>query len=165
MSKIEQICLHSICGEEIEGSRVWMISWNHSGTLLASCGEDKTVRIWKKIDEKPFLECRSTIDDSHSRTIRCVNFSHCGKYLASASFDASIVIYTHEKLRYSLPHSLTRFYILRVERSGDEETIIFCGSSDVHEGEVNCVAWNPSDCDLLASCSDDGSIRLFQVDL
>lgn len=28
-------------------SRVWCIKWNHNGTILASCGDDKTVKLWK----------------------------------------------------------------------------------------------------------------------
>lgn len=28
--------------------RVWKVSWNHTGTVLATCGGDKTVRLWSE---------------------------------------------------------------------------------------------------------------------
>ncbi|KIH50747.1 WD domain, G-beta repeat protein [Ancylostoma duodenale] len=98
MSKVEELSVIHVNSavEGTTGSRVWMVKWNHSGSLLASCGDDKAVRIWKKIQTKPYLECRTSLEDSHSRAVRCVEFSHCGRYLASASFDASIVIYSME---------------------------------------------------------------------
>ena len=35
-------------------------------------------------------------------------------------------------------------------------------AADAHEQDVNCVAWCPSDAQCLASCSDDGDIKLWQ---
>jgi len=38
-------CIATLSGH---GDRVWDIKWNASGSLLASCGTDKTIRIWGK---------------------------------------------------------------------------------------------------------------------
>lgn len=32
-----------------------------------------------------------------------------------------------------------------------------------HREDVNCVSWNPTEAGLLASCGDDGSIKLWKV--
>ena len=34
-----------------------------------------------------------------------------------------------------------------------------------HSQDVNCVAWNPKQAGILASCSDDGDVKLWKVDL
>ena len=47
--------------------RVWCASWNPQGTLLASCGGDKIIRIWGKEGESAWEECG--IWESHSKEI------------------------------------------------------------------------------------------------
>ncbi|KAL6730254.1 hypothetical protein Aduo_001238 [Ancylostoma duodenale] len=142
MSKVEELSVIHVNSavEGTTGSRVWMVKWNHSGSLLASCGDDKAVRIWKKIQTKPYLECRTSLEDSHSRAVRCVEFSHCGRYLASASFDASIVIYSMEDGEFTESNKL-----------------------EGHESEVKCCAFSPSD-EFLATCSRDKSVWFWQMD-
>ncbi|XP_066500618.1 probable cytosolic iron-sulfur protein assembly protein ciao1 [Hoplias malabaricus] len=119
-------------------SRCWFVSWSPSGTLLASCGGDRAVRIWGKEGES--WECKSVLSDGHQRTVRKVAWSPCGNYLASASFDATTCIWK--------------------KKNDDFECLTVL---EGHENEVKCVAWAPSG-NLLATCSRDKSVWIWEVD-
>lgn len=47
MAKIQE--LMKLSGHQ---DRVWCVAWNPTGTLLASSGGDKTIRIWGKEGDK-----------------------------------------------------------------------------------------------------------------
>lgn len=71
--------------------RVWNVAWHPSGNMLATCGEDKTIRIWGH-DGKTWVN-KTILTDGHQRTIREVAWSPNGNYLASASFDGTTAIW------------------------------------------------------------------------
>ncbi|KAL2091903.1 hypothetical protein ACEWY4_011701 [Coilia grayii] len=119
-------------------SRCWYVAWNPRGTLLASCGGDRAIRIWGKEDES--WVCKCVLSDGHQRTIRKVAWSPCGNYLASASFDATTSIWK--------------------KKNNDFECLTVL---EGHENEVKCVAWSPSG-NLLATCSRDKSVWVWEVD-
>lgn len=119
-------------------SRCWFLAWNPSGTLLASCGGDKIIRIWGKEDGN--WACKSVLGDGHQRTVRKVSWSPCGNYLASASFDATTCIWIKKKEEFEVVTTL-----------------------EGHENEVKSVAWAPSG-NLLATCSRDKSVWVWEVD-
>ncbi|XP_035235922.1 probable cytosolic iron-sulfur protein assembly protein ciao1 isoform X2 [Anguilla rostrata] len=119
-------------------TRCWYVAWNPTGTLLASCGGDRAIRIWAR--EGDSWECRFVLPEGHQRTIRKVAWSPCGNYLASASFDATTCIWG--------------------KKGDDFECLTVL---EGHENEVKCVSWAPSG-SLLATCSRDKSVWVWEVD-
>ena len=126
--------------------RVWSIDFSPDGTLLASCGGDKNVRIWAKeyrqnssIEESKWF-CLAVLDEAQRRTVRCVKWSHCGRLLAATSFDATTAIWR------------------RIGKEQFELAAILEG----HENEVKAVAWNRAD-NLLATSSRDKSVWVWEA--
>jgi WD40 repeat protein len=141
--------------------RVWSIAFEpNRNELLATCSSDKTVKIWKRREEKKIIiddgdfdgkakkkvsfRCACTLDGVHERTIRSVSWSPCGRYLASASFDATVAVYQ------------------RVDEEEDEEVKFECVAAlEGHENEVKSCAWSPSG-SLLATCGRDKSVWIWE---
>ncbi|XP_058817894.1 probable cytosolic iron-sulfur protein assembly protein Ciao1 [Topomyia yanbarensis] len=120
--------------------RVWGAGWHPKGNILATCGEDKTIRIWADDDgTSQRWSAKAVLADGHTRTIRDVAWSPCGQYLASASFDATVAIWDR--------------------KSGEFE----CNATlEGHENEVKSVSWSKSGA-LLATCSRDKSVWVWEV--
>ena len=46
----------------------------------------------------------------------------------------------------------------------DQPSVELCATVDkAHDGDVNCIAWSPTEAGLLASGGDDGQIRLYKL--
>jgi WD40 repeat protein len=54
--------------------RVWHASWSPNGLFLASCGEDKVIRIWSPTNDDweniTQIRCVALLEEGQSRTIR-----------------------------------------------------------------------------------------------
>jgi len=117
--------------------RIWSVCWHPKGNAFASCGEDKTIRIWALTGNT--WTTKTILSDGHKRTVREVCWSPCGQHLASASFDATTAIWS--------------------KSSGEFE----CNATlEGHENEVKSVSWSASG-SLLATCSRDKSVWIWEV--
>ncbi|GMH39149.1 hypothetical protein BSKO_07047 [Bryopsis sp. KO-2023] len=119
---------------------IWGLAWSPKGDMLASCGADKTVRIWQHSGNDDRWHCTAILEDTHTRTIRACCWSPCGKYLATASFDATTSIW-------------------EVEGGNNWEQL---SALEGHENEVKSVAWNPNG-GLIATCSRDKTVWIWEV--
>lgn len=134
--------------------RVWGATWHSKKNTLATCGEDKTIRIWAQEGNR--WVTKTILSDSHTRTIRHVSWSPCGQYLASASFDATTAIWDNKSGKYNY---CSRFKNANRLFLGEFE----CNATlEGHENEVKSVAWSKSG-SLLATCSRDKSVWIWEV--
>ncbi len=94
-SEMQIVCEATLTGHQ---GAVWSVAWNPSGTQLASSSGDKTVRIWSRLEHpQPGLQhqwqCTAILEDAHTRTVRACAWAPNGRYLATASFDATTAIW------------------------------------------------------------------------
>ena len=160
---------HTLSGHT---SRVWSLCWHPTLPLLASCGEDRTVRLWApsagcpspgpppSSAAAPAWACILEVDDISPRTVRCCAWSPCGRFLAAAAFDHYTYVW-RVRGRALAAGGLGRVAAAGgALREGDVE-LELTSKLDGHENEVKCVAFSASG-ELLATCSRDKTIWVWR---
>lgn len=146
-------CVSTLSSHE---STVWSLCFDRTGTRLASCSDDKTVKIWKEYlpgnsegvvtpGNEPVWKCVCTLTGFHDRTIYDISWCHQTDLLVTAGADDTIRIF--KETATSDPNQPT-FDLVETVHSA-------------HSQDVNCVQWNPSIAGLLASASDDGTVKVW----
>ena len=90
--------------------------------------------------------CYSTISGYHNRTIYSVKWSKKNNLIATAAADNSIHIF--KETETSDPNEPTLKLLEHKENA--------------HNQDCNCIDWNPMQENLLASCSDDGTVKIWK---
>jgi WD40 repeat protein len=127
----------------------------------ASCSADKTVKIWKcykpgnsfgvKVEGKdPKWLCVCTLSGFHSREIYDINWSTSG-HIVTACGDDCIRVFEEDPSSAGSPN--------------DPIFRMTCEVEKAHSMDVNSVSWNPKHPDILASCSDDGTVKLWKLNV
>ena len=114
--------------------RIYGMSFSDDGEMLATSGEDGTVRIWKTSTGQPLHVCRG-----HTGNIWSVSFRPDSKRVASTSADGTVRQWSTE--------------------TGDEIGVSF----DRHQGDVTLASYSP-DGTKIASTAHDRTIRIWNAE-
>ncbi|OQV18137.1 putative cytosolic iron-sulfur protein assembly protein CIAO1-like protein [Hypsibius exemplaris] len=144
-------CTDTLTGHE---STVWAVAFDGTGKRLVTCSDDRTVKIWQRFNaldnsasQKPGWHCVCTLSGYHDRAIFDVDWSAIHGAIVSTGADDCIRIFEE---------NLTAQDPLR-----EPEFFAAASMPRAHSQDVNAVSWNPVRGHLLASCSDDGLVKIW----
>lgn len=177
----KSICMWDLNGKELEcwkGQRTLKVSdlgiTNDGKQILSLCRERAILLLNRETKEEKLIE--------EDQTITSFSLSNDSKLLLVNLLNQEIHLWTIESdiklLAKYKGHKRSRF-IVRSCFGGLDQSFIASGSEDSqvyiwhrgtgqlvdilpgHSGAVNCVSWNPVDPHMLASASDDHTIRIW----
>ncbi|ONH96164.1 hypothetical protein PRUPE_7G110600 [Prunus persica] len=158
--------------QKLEGhtDKVWSLAWNPvtgvAGIPLsfASCSGDKTVRIWEHnpSSSTSSWDCKAVLDETHTRTVRSCAWSPSGKFLATASFDATTAIWENVGGDYECVSTLE---IWADEGDDDDWACVqtLGETNNGHSSTVWALSFNDGG-DKMVTCSDDLTLKIWGTD-
>jgi transducin (beta)-like 1 len=151
---------------------VTTLDWNRAGTMLATGTFDGQARIWTSDGI-----LKSTLTQ-HKGPIFSLKWNDSGKYLLSGSVDKTAIVWDTNTGEVKQQFKFHKFPTLDVDWK-NETCFATCSSDRLihvcelgldkpkatfvgHDDEVNAIKWDPSK-RILASCSDDGTAKLWKM--
>ncbi|GAB4846937.1 WD40 repeat-containing protein hos15 [Ancistrocladus abbreviatus] len=167
------LVLKHVKGKTNEKSKdVTTLDWNGEGMLLATGSYDGQARIWSKDGE-----LKTTLS-KHKGPIFSLKWNKKGDYLLTGSCDKTAIVWDvksgeckqqfeshsgptldvdwRNNVSFATSSTDNMIYVFKVDETHPIKT--FAG----HQGEVNCVKWDPTG-SLLASCSDDTTAKIWSM--
>ncbi|KAJ1381179.1 WD40/YVTN repeat-like-containing domain superfamily [Sesbania bispinosa] len=147
-------CVQTL-GEPNNGhtSTVWALSFNASGDKMVTCSDDLTLKVWETENTGGqsgggFAPWRHlcTLTGYHDRTIFSVNWSREGIIASGAADDTIQLFVDNNESQVGGP-----LYKLLLKKE------------KAHDMDINSVQWSPGEKPLLASASDDGTIKVWEL--
>ncbi|XP_038064940.1 probable cytosolic iron-sulfur protein assembly protein CIAO1 homolog [Patiria miniata] len=145
-------CVCTLTGHE---ATVWGISFDKTGTRLASCSDDNTVKIWQDCNpdgqdggssRKTSWKCICTLSGYHTRTIYDIDWCKHSGLLATCSGDDTIHVFQENSVGSSYKPGFS---------------LMAC-VTNAHSEDINSIRWNPNGDGFLASCGDDGFVKVWK---
>ena len=162
------------------------VKWHPEIELLVSGSYDNTIRVWVEDDDDWF--CSETLT-AHSGTVWDMSFCG-GEKLVSVGGDGCLIVWKRRidpsgcrfqtVARLSDLHEGECIYSVdwkeRIATGGGDDCIRIVSRIDndkdeyaetasierAHAGDVNCIRWNPTQTDILASAGDDACVRIWK---
>ncbi|XP_011006041.1 PREDICTED: probable cytosolic iron-sulfur protein assembly protein CIAO1 homolog [Populus euphratica] len=147
-------CVQSL-GESNNGhsSTVWALAFNAEGNRMVTCSDDLTLKIWEADvggmqsgNDLVSWNHLCTLSGYHDRTIFSVHWSREG-IIASGAADDALRFFVESK--DGLVDGPSYKLLLKREKA--------------HDMDINSVQWGPGETGLLASTSDDGTIKIWEL--
>jgi centriolar protein POC1 len=141
------------------------VKFSAEGDILATASKDKTVRLWT-----PSARGESVVLKGHTGAVRSADFSHDTRNLITASDDKTVKVSPVTPICLSIAtttldpaHALTRcMWLLLLLQIWSLPTRRFVCSMVGHSNWVRSAQFS-TDSSLAASCSDDRSVKLWDV--
>lgn len=131
-------------------------AWSPSGSLLATCGRDKSVWIWEVHPGHDF-ECVAVLN-GHTQDVKQVVWHPAEDALVSVSYDDSIKVWTEDPGGddWSCAQTLTK-------EEGGHVSTVWCASFEPTPSKA-ANGFGGTRSRRLATCSDDRTIAIWRVD-